>query len=90
MNLANFDESLQNSMTAMNLLHEVYEKHLANSNLTFDEKRELLNDFVNYMLKIIAGMIEHSLSSYQDPTDAHHHKTLVAIKTILSNQQLPI
>ena len=53
MNLANFDESLQNSMTAMNLLHEVYEKHLANSNLTFDEKRTLLNEFANYMLRTI-------------------------------------
>ena len=86
MNLANFDESLQRSMEVMNCFHAVYEKQLANSNLTFDEKRELLNRFANCMLRVIAGMIEHSLSneSYQDPTDAHR-KTLVAIKKILSN-----
>ena len=40
-------------MKGMDILHAVYEKRLDDSNLTFDEKRTLLNEFANYMLRTI-------------------------------------
>lgn len=51
--LANLDADLRPSMEVMNRLHAVYEKQLDDSNLTFDEKRTLLNEFANYMLRTI-------------------------------------
>ncbi len=86
MDLANFDENLRRSMESMDTVSAVYKSQLNQAYLTFDEKRELLNDFSNIMLRVIAGVIESSLSneSCQDPTDAHY-KTLVAIKKSLSN-----
>lgn len=53
MYLANLDANLQKSMEIMNNLRAVYEKQLDDSNLTFDEKRMLLNDFANYMFRTI-------------------------------------
>lgn len=53
MYLANLDANLQKSMEMMNHLRAVYEKLLDDSNLTFDEKRTLLNEFANYMLRTI-------------------------------------
>lgn len=40
-------------MKGMDILHAVYEKRLDDSNLTFDEKRTLMNDFVKCMLEVI-------------------------------------
>lgn len=53
MYLANLDANLQKSMEVMNHLRDLYEKRLDDSNLTFDEKRTLLNEFANYMLRTI-------------------------------------
>ena len=53
MYLANLDANLQKSMEMMNHLRAVYEKLLDDSNLTFDEKRTLMNDFVKCMLEVI-------------------------------------
>lgn len=53
MYLANLDANLQKSMEMMNHLRAVYEKLLDDSNLTFDEKRMLLNEFANHMLRTI-------------------------------------
>ncbi len=51
--LSDLDSNLKKSMEVMNHLRDLYEKLLDDSKLTFDEKRTLLNDFVNHMLKKI-------------------------------------
>lgn len=51
--LANLDADLQKSMKGMDIFHDFYEKRLDDSNLTFDEKRTLMNDFVKCMLEVI-------------------------------------
>lgn len=53
MYLAKLDAELQKSMKCMDIFHAFYEKRLDDSNLTFDEKRTLMNDFVKYMLEVI-------------------------------------
>ncbi|MBR2361091.1 MAG: hypothetical protein IKA80_00390 [Spirochaetaceae bacterium] len=53
MYLAKLDAELRPSMEVMNHLRDLYEKRLDDSNLTFDEKRTLLNEFANYMLRTI-------------------------------------